>query len=35
MRTTSPQISVEFGRRAIPALDRPTFDELEKAVKKK
>ena len=35
MRTTSPQMSVEFGRRAIPAVDRPTFDELEKALKKK
>ena len=35
MRTTSPQIAVEFGRRAIPAVDRPSFDELEKAVKKK
>jgi chemotaxis protein MotA len=35
MQTTSPQMAVEFGRRAIPAYDRPSFSELEKAVKKK
>lgn len=35
MQTTSPQMAVEFGRRAIPAVDRPSFNELEKAVKKK
>lgn len=35
MQTTSPQMAVEFGRRAIPAVDRPSFSELEKAVKKK
>lgn len=27
-----PQMAVEFGRRAIPGKERPTFDELENAV---
>ncbi|MBF0516205.1 MAG: flagellar motor stator protein MotA [Nitrospirae bacterium] len=30
----APQIAVESGRRAIPGLDRPTFSELESAVRK-
>ena len=30
---SAPQIAVEFGRRAIPEHDKPTFDELEKAVR--
>ncbi|MEO5359379.1 MAG: flagellar motor stator protein MotA [Nitrospirota bacterium] len=30
----APQIAVEAGRRAIPGLDRPTFAELEAAVRK-
>jgi chemotaxis protein MotA len=29
---SAPQIAVEFGRRAIPGDDKPTFAELEKAV---
>jgi len=28
---SAPQIAVEFGRRAIPGDDKPTFAELEKA----
>ncbi len=30
---SAPQIAVEFGRRAIPGDDKPTFAELEKAVR--
>ncbi|MCL1925816.1 MAG: flagellar motor stator protein MotA [Syntrophorhabdaceae bacterium] len=30
---SAPQIAVEFGRRAIPEGDKPTFAELEKAVR--
>lgn len=30
----APQMAVEFGRRAIPGKDRPTFAELEKAIRK-
>jgi chemotaxis protein MotA len=30
----APKIAVEFGRRAIPGKERPTFVELEKATKK-
>ena len=30
-----PQMAVEFGRRAIPGNERPTFDELENAVRGK
>ncbi|MBI4698426.1 MAG: flagellar motor stator protein MotA [Nitrospirae bacterium] len=30
----APQIAVEFGRRAIPSAEKPTFEELEKAVRK-
>ena len=30
---SAPQIAVEFGRRAIPDHDRPTFGELEKAIR--
>ncbi len=30
----APQIAVEFGRRAIPSTEKPTFDELEKAIRK-
>ena len=29
----APQISVEFGRRAIPGKEKPTFSELEKAIR--
>ena len=29
----APQMAVEFGRRAIPASERPTFSELEQTVK--
>lgn len=29
----APQIAVEFGRRAIPGNDKPSFDELEKKVR--
>ncbi|MEM2100275.1 MAG: flagellar motor stator protein MotA [Thermoproteota archaeon] len=32
---TAPQIAVEFGRRAIPAEERPSFNELEKAIREK
>ncbi len=30
----APQIAVEFGRRAIPSTEKPTFDELEKTIRK-
>jgi len=30
---SAPQIAVEFGRRAIPEHDKPSFSELEKAVR--
>lgn len=30
----APQIAVEFGRRAIPPSSKPSFDELEEAVRK-
>jgi chemotaxis protein MotA len=30
----APQIAVESGRRAIPTGERPTFNELEEAVRK-
>ena len=30
---TAPRIAVESGRRAIPSEDRPTFIELEEAIK--
>lgn len=30
----APQMAVEFGRRAIPAKEKPTFDELEKELRK-
>lgn len=30
----APQMAVEFGRRAIPTKDKPTFDELEKELRK-
>ncbi|MCX8030433.1 MAG: flagellar motor stator protein MotA [Thermodesulfovibrionales bacterium] len=29
----APQVAVEFGRRAIPGKEKPTFSELEKAVR--
>ena len=32
---SAPQMSVEFGRRAIPGKEKPTFDELESAVRGK
>lgn len=32
---SAPQIAVEFGRRAVPSHDRPTFDELEKEIRGK
>jgi chemotaxis protein MotA len=31
----APQIAVEFGRRAIPAQERPSFNELERALRGK
>jgi chemotaxis protein MotA len=31
----APQMAVEFGRRAIPGKEKPTFDELEKEVRGK
>jgi len=34
LQTTSPQMAVEFGRRAIPGSDRPTFEELQGNLKK-
>ncbi len=34
MQTTSPQMAVEFGRRAIAGNDRPTFNELQQNIKK-
>jgi chemotaxis protein MotA len=34
MQTTSPQMAVEFGRRAIAGDDRPTFAELQASIKK-
>ena len=34
MQTTSPQMAVEFGRRAIPGSDRPSFAELQNSIKK-
>jgi chemotaxis protein MotA len=34
MQTTSPQMAVEFGRRAIAGHDRPTFAELQANIKK-
>lgn len=30
---TAPQVAVEFGRRAIPGKEKPTFNELEQAVR--
>ena len=30
----APQLSVEFGRRAIPGKERPTFNELEEYIRK-
>jgi chemotaxis protein MotA len=30
----APQLSVEFGRRAIPSKERPTFNELEEYIRK-
>lgn len=30
----APQMAVEFGRRAIPTKEKPTFDELEKELRK-
>ena len=30
---SAPQMAVEFGRRAIPGDDKPTFSELEKAIR--
>lgn len=30
---SAPQVAVEFGRRAIPGKEKPTFNELEKAVR--
>lgn len=35
VRGAAPQMAVEFGRRAIPSNERPTFGELEKAVRGK
>lgn len=32
---SAPQMAVEFGRRAIPGKEKPTFDELEKTVRGK
>jgi len=32
---SAPQMAVEFGRRAIPDREKPTFDELEKTVRGK
>jgi chemotaxis protein MotA len=31
----APQMAVEFGRRAIPSKEKPTFDELETEVRSK
>lgn len=31
---SAPQVAVEFGRRAIPGGEKPTFDELEKAIRR-
>ncbi len=31
----APQMAVEFGRRAIPSSERPTFNELEETIRKK
>ena len=33
VRGAAPQMAVEFGRRAIPGAEKPSFDELEKAVR--
>ena len=33
LKGTSPQVAVEFGRRAVPGAVRPSFQELEKALK--
>ncbi|MEW6571382.1 MAG: flagellar motor stator protein MotA [Nitrospirota bacterium] len=33
VRGSPPQMAVEFGRRAIPGKDRPTFEELENTVR--
>ncbi len=30
---SSPQMAIEYGRRAIPSADRPSFDELDKLAK--
>ena len=35
LQTTSPQMAVEFGRRAIAGIDRPGFEELQNNLKKK
>jgi chemotaxis protein MotA len=32
---SAPQMAVEFGRRAIPDKEKPTFSELENAVRGK
>ncbi len=32
---SAPQMAVEFGRRAIPSADRPSFNELEDTIRKK
>jgi chemotaxis protein MotA len=33
LKGSAPMISIEMGRRAIPAHVRPSFDEMEKACK--
>lgn len=33
LKGASPQVALEFGRRAVPGAVRPTFQELEKALK--
>jgi chemotaxis protein MotA len=35
LKGTSPQMAVEFGRRAVPGHVRPSFQELENACKGK
>jgi chemotaxis protein MotA len=31
----APQMAVEFGRRAIPAKERPSFNELERVLRER
>jgi chemotaxis protein MotA len=30
----APQVAVEFGRRVVPAVDKPTFAEVEEALRR-